>query len=138
MTDEIKEEEGKLTKIVKTYAKIRDKRAEIKKAYDAEDGGLKEELDILKTALLDYCRTQGVDSVKTPAGMFYRSKKSSYWTADWESLYAFIKEHDVPALLERRISQKHLREYLEENPDVMPMGLQSKSEYTISVRKNKK
>jgi hypothetical protein len=52
-------------------------------------------------------------------------------------MYTFIKENDVYGLLERRIHQTNLKQFLEENPDKLPMGLQADSKYTISVRRSK-
>ena len=37
--------------------------------------------------------------------------------------------------LDKRLNQKNVREYLEENPDKVPMGLNVDSEYTLAVRK---
>lgn len=127
--------EVSLDKLVKTYVKIRDRRSEIKKDYEAEDSALVENLDAVKAALLAHCKEHGVDSVRTSEGLFYRTVKQTYWTNDWEKMHAFILEHAEPSLLDRRINQKHMREFLEENPELLPKGLNSNSTYTISVRK---
>ena len=50
-------------------------------------------------------------------------------------MYVFIKEHDAPQLLEKRIHNGNMKEFLADNPDVVPEGLQAKTRYTISVRK---
>ena len=55
--------------------------------------------------------------------------------SDWESMHKFILEEGVPELLDKRVNQTNMRQYLEENPDVVPMGLNVDSEYTLSVRK---
>jgi hypothetical protein len=122
-------------KLVKTYAKIRDKRAEITAKYKEEEGQLREKQDKVKSALLGYCKEHEVDSVRTPSGLFYRTVKQRYWTSDWESMHKFIMEHDLPEFFEKRLNQTHVRQFLEENPDLLPAGLNVDSEYTISVRK---
>ena len=124
-----------LDKLVKAYVKIRDHRSEIKKAYDAEDTVLVDQLDAVRAALLAHCKEHGVDSVRTAEGLFYRTVKQTYWTSDWEQMRKFILEHEEPSLLDKRINQKHMREFLEDNPDLLPKGLNSNSTYTISVRK---
>jgi hypothetical protein len=50
-------------------------------------------------------------------------------------MFKFIKEHDVPEFFEKRLNQTHVREFLEDNPDLVPMGLNVDSEYVVSVRK---
>jgi len=124
-----------LEKMVKAYVKIRARRTEIKAAFDVEDGALVEQLDAVKAALLAHCKDHGVDSVRTSEGLFYRTVKQTYWTSDWEKMHEFILEHAEPSLLDKRINQKHMREFLEENPELLPKGLNSNSTYTISVRK---
>ncbi|MDB4439198.1 hypothetical protein N9155_00195 [bacterium] len=122
-------------KLVKTYAKIRDKRAEITAKYKEEEGQLREKQDKVKSALLGYCKEHEVDSVRTASGLFYRTVKQRYWTSDWESMHKFIMEHDLPEFFEKRLNQTHVRQFLEENPDLLPAGLNVDSEYAISVRK---
>tara|TARA_R110000824_G_scaffold11903_2_gene52335 strand:+ start:863 stop:1264 length:402 start_codon:yes stop_codon:yes gene_type:complete len=128
-------EQGMLTKLTRTYIKIRDKRNEVKAAFDKEYERLSEQQDLIKQKLMDHCKEHGVESVKTGAGLFYRTTKTKYWTNDWEQMHEFILEHKVPELLERRVSQKAIAQYLEENPDKLPKGLNSVTEYTINVRK---
>ena len=91
--------------------------------------------DLIKNALLDYCENHKVESVRTSEGLFFRTSKVKYWTSDWERMYEFILKHDIPELLDKRINQTNLKQFLEENPDVMPEGLNIDNEYVISVRK---
>tara|TARA_R100000541_G_scaffold13587_3_gene22565 strand:+ start:9833 stop:10228 length:396 start_codon:yes stop_codon:yes gene_type:complete len=128
-------EEIEVAKMVRVYQKIRSKRAELSANFKEEDKALSEKLDAVKAALLKYCDEQGVESVRTAEGLFYRSTKTRYWTSDWESMHKFILEEGVPELLDKRVNQTNMRQYLEENPDVVPMGLNVDSEYTLSVRK---
>lgn len=124
-----------LESLTKTYLKIRDKRAELKAQFDSEDKDLQSKLDAVKLALLEYCKDQNVDSVRTAAGLFYRSVKTRYWTSDWESMNRFIMEHEVPEFYEKRLNQGTVKQFLEENPDVLPPGLNVDSEYVVTVRK---
>jgi hypothetical protein len=50
-------------------------------------------------------------------------------------MYEFIREHDVPDLLERRIAQSNFKQFLEANPDLMPEGVNLESKYSITVRR---
>jgi hypothetical protein len=52
-------------------------------------------------------------------------------------MYTFIKEHDAFGLLEKRLHQTNMKDFLNENPDALPMGLNVESEYTIVVRRAK-
>tara|TARA_R110000803_G_scaffold93037_2_gene160545 strand:+ start:156 stop:545 length:390 start_codon:yes stop_codon:yes gene_type:complete len=122
-------------KLVGAYTKIRTKRSEISAKFKEEDGILAEQQDKIKRALLDYCKDQGVDSVRTATGLFYRTVKQRYWTSDWSSMHSFIMDHNLPDFFEKRLNQTNVRQFIEENPDLIPAGLNVDSEYVISVRK---
>ena len=122
-------------KLVNAYTKIRDKRSELTSKYKEEEGKLREQQDRVKLALLEYCKEHEVDSVRTASGLFYRTVKQRYWTSDWESMHNFIMDNKVPKFFEKRLNQTHVRQFIEENPDLVPAGLNVDSEYAISVRK---
>lgn len=50
-------------------------------------------------------------------------------------MYDFIKKHDAFHLLERRVHNANMQQFLEENPDAVPAGLNAETKYTITVRK---
>ena len=52
-----------------------------------------------------------------------------------ESMNQFIMEHVVPEFYEKRLNQTVMKQFLEENPHLMPPGLNVDSEYMVSVRK---
>lgn len=136
MTEEaVSVAEPSVEKLTKVYIKVRDARAELKAEFNKADAELKQQLETVKGALLDYCKKEGVDSVRTKEGMFYRTVKVHYWTNDWESMNRFIMEHEIPEFYEKRLNQTTVKQFLEENPDVLPPGLNVDSEYVVTVRK---
>lgn len=123
--------------LAETYIKIRDKRAELKEQFEAQDATLKEQQDLLASEMLEVCYENNADSIKTPAGTIIRKVDTRYWTTDWDSMYQFIQEHDAYPLLEKRLHQTNLKQFLEENPELLPAGLQADSKYTVVVRRSK-
>ena len=124
-----------IEKLTATYIKIRDKRSELSNKFKEKDDELKSQQDRIKRALLEHCKEHNVESVRTAEGLFYRTIKKRFWTNDWESMHKFILEHSVPEFLDKRLNQSNVKQFLEENPDVLPPGLNVDSEYAISVRK---
>lgn len=122
-------------KLVAVYRRIRAAIEEREEAHAQEIGTLKEKLEMVSDKLLKICNEQNVDSLRTPNGTVTRRVKSRYWTTDWESMYRFIRENDAPFLLEQRIHNGNMKQFLEENPDQHPAGLQVDSKYAITVRK---
>ena len=76
-----------------------------------------------------------MDSLRTPEGTVTRRAATRYWTNDWESMYRFIKEQDAPYLLEQRIHNGNMRDFLEQHPEEYPTGLNVDSSYTVVVRR---
>jgi len=122
-------------KMTKAYIKIRQKRSELSAEYKKKDDELAQQLDILKRALLSYCDRNKVESVRTDEGLFFRSNKTKYWASDWEAMHKFVIEHQVPELMDKRLNQTNIKQFLEENPELKPEGLKIDTEYVISVRK---
>lgn len=124
-----------VNELVATYVKIRGVIAKKEEDHKAELAKLQEQIDLVTGKLLEVCQSQDISTIKTPSGTLTRKVTSRYWTNDWGSMYEFIKKHDAPFLLEQRIHNSHMRQFLEENPDQCPAGLQSENKYTIQVRK---
>lgn len=122
-------------KLVKVYLKMNSKLSEIKAAYEAEEKKLKDSMAKVKSALLQYCKEQNVESVRTTEGLFYRGVTTRYWTNNWEEMGKFVVEHGIPELFEKRLHQGNVKQFLEEHPDLLPPGLNIDREYTITVRK---
>jgi hypothetical protein len=134
MTDNVVHD---LDRLVSTYIKIRDKKNELAAAFAEQEKAFNEKLDVVKQALLEHCKATGVESVKTASGTFWRTQKNRFWTSDWEAMNRFIVENEAVDLLEKRIHQGNMKQFLEENPDVLPPGLNADTEYTITVRRKK-
>jgi hypothetical protein len=122
-------------KLVKVYLKMNARLGEMRATYDAEEKALKAQMSQVKTILLNYCKVQNVESVKTTEGLFYRSVTTRYWTNDWESMGRFVVENNAPDLLEKRLHQGNVKQFIENNPDLVPPGLNVDSEYSITVRR---
>lgn len=122
-------------KLVAVYRKIRGVIDEKEAAHKELIGTLKAQLEAVSEKLLDICNTQNLDSLRTPMGTVTRRTVTRYWTSDWQSMYGFIKEHDAPFLLEQRIHNTNMKQFLEENPDTLPVGLNADTKYAITVRK---
>ena len=122
-------------RLVAVYLRIRAAIEERDEAHTQEINTLKEKLEMVSDKLLKICNEQNLDSLRTPEGTVTRRVKSRYWTTDWEQMYKFIKENDAPFLLEQRIHNGNMKQFLEENPDQHPAGLQVDSKYAITVRK---
>jgi len=126
-----------LAKMTKVYLKIKAERDKLSAEYKEADSELVSQQDKIRSALLGYLKENDLKSVKTDAGTFYRTVKQKYWTSDWENMHKFILEHEVPEFLDKRLNQKNVKEFLEENPDLLPKGLNVDAEFALTIRKGK-
>jgi hypothetical protein len=124
--------------LTKIYRKMKVKIDELTKEYDTEVEKLKAQLEEVKVGMKDQMRAQGVTSVKTEFGTVSLVTKTRYSTQDWDSFKRFIVDNDVVDLLEKRIAQANMAKFIEENPGLVPPGLNSMSEFEIRVLKSTK
>ena len=124
------------TKAARAYVKVRDARAELKRAYEEADAELKAKLTRIESGMLKFCNEHGIDSVKTEAGTFYRQEDLIPTVNDWDSTYAFIMhENLVPEALERRLKKSFVKEFMEANGGALPPGVSVFRKYEIRVRR---
>ena len=124
--------------LTSAYLNVRNERSELSAKFKKADAELLEAQEKLKAAMLNYCEEHGVESVRTAEGLVYKTSKEQYWTYDWDRFRAVVGEHRCPELLDRRINQSNLREFLEDNPDKLPKGLNKSVDVSVTVRKPSK
>jgi len=127
--------EPKLDELVAEYLVLRNAIQEKEAAHKEEIASLKEPFDRISMQILERCNEQNADSIRTPAGTISRRVTTRYWTTDWETMYAFINENAAPFLLEQRIHNTNMRQFIQDNPDAYPAGLQADNRYAIQVRR---
>jgi hypothetical protein len=127
-----------MDRLVRVYRRIRDEMSALTQKYDNEIEVLRAQLDEVSSAMKDQMRASGSTSTRTPYGTVVLQVKTRYAATDWDGFKEFIFEHHALDLLEKRIAQGNMKQFLEENPGVMPPGLNSFSEFEISVRKPSK
>lgn len=129
------EEAVPLDKLTRVYMKMRAKLQEIEAEYEAKIDALKAQQKEVKNAIKDLMLAQGSKSVRTDFGTVVLTEKTRFYTQDWDSFKTFVVEQDAVDLLERRIHQGNMAKFLEENPSLLPPGLNSDTEFDVSVRK---
>jgi len=124
-----------LDKLAKVYRKIKMQIDTLTQEYDTKVETLKAQQEEIKFAMKDLMRAMGSTSVRTESGTVTLMTKTRYETQDWDSFKKFIIEHEVVDLLEKRIAQGNMGKFLEENPGLVPPGMNSRTEFEIRVTK---
>ena len=125
--------EVNLEKLMTTEIAMRDKIDDLENQIKE----IKAQREQVQFALNEACRQLNVSSLKTKVGTLTRTLKTRYWTSDWPSMYNFLKENDALELMEKRISQTNMKDFIASNPNLAPPGLQTTQEYAVQIRRNK-
>jgi hypothetical protein len=118
-------------RLVRIYMKMRAAVQDL----DAQIEQIKAQQQEVKNEIKDRMRALGTKSMKTDFGTVSLMEKTRYYTNDWDSFKKFVIENDAVDLLEKRIAQTNIKTFLEENPSLIPPGLNSDTDFDISVRK---
>jgi hypothetical protein len=128
-------EQKTASELASEYLQYRDLRAKLKQVYESKDAVLSAEMDAVTQQLMMLCNEQDASSIRTEAGTIIRSTDTQYATNDWDSMHSFILQNNAPYLLQKRINKSAMAEFLEQNPDQFPKGMNIVTEYKISVRR---
>jgi len=124
-----------LDRLTRIYMKMRLAIQEVEREYDTKIEALKTQQQEVKNAIKDQMLALGTKSVRTDFGTVSLTEKTRFYTQDWDSFKRFVIDQDAVDLLEKRIHQTNMAKFLEENPSLMPPGLNSDTEFDVSVRK---
>ena len=125
-----------LEELVKTYLTIRTEKFNITRQFEAKDAELKADLEELERAMLVYCNNINAESVKTGSGTVIKSLREKFICNDWDNFKQYILENQALDLLQQRISDSNLKEFLSTRQDEgLPPGISSLREFGITVRK---
>ena len=129
------DEQIPLDRLVRAYRKVRDAIQKLTRDYETELERLEGIRQGFSTEIKDRMLVSGAKTIRTDFGTVMLGTKTRYNTSDWDSFKKFVLEHEAVELLERRISQGNMKQFLEENPTLVPPGLDASTEYTVTVRK---
>ena len=121
--------------VVERYVALRDRKAELKKAYEASVEDIDTGLTRIENHLLKHLQDQGADSIKTPMGTCYLTTKTSATIRDWDEFKAFLQEQEDPFyFVDRKANKTAVEEYSKEHQDVPP-GINWTAIRAVNVRR---
>jgi len=128
-------EEKSVDKLSAEYISVRTRRDLLKEKFEAEDALLAEQLSNIESQLLEVLNSTDADSISTSHATVIRRVSKRYSTTNWDAVYKLVAKHGAFAVLEKRIHNTNMRQFLEEHPDEYPAGLNVDSRYAVTVRR---
>ncbi len=120
--------------VIKTYIGLRDKKSTIKAAFEAEEKLLNEKLDKIGAWIKEQADAQGVTSFKTKHGTAFLSTTDFANVADWDAVLNFIQANGAYDMLEKRVSKKAVRAWID-NTKAVPPGINFGTRVDVGVRR---
>lgn len=121
--------------VIAAYVKLRDKRAELKKAYADEDEALKTKMERLEVYLLENMQKTGTTQLGSEHGTAYQQTTMKGNCSDWPSFWSWVAETGNFDFIQKRVSVAAIQQYYEENNE-LPPGVNVTPELKVIVRRN--
>lgn len=125
----------KLERMLKTYTRIRDKRAQNKRVWEDLDGKLKDQMELIEKGLLLMMNETGSDQLKVKGvGMAILTTRTLPRARDWNAIFEFVQDTGNFDLLQKRLAMGGVNEYIEQHRETPP-GIDVTVERGVSVRR---
>tara|TARA_R100001460_G_scaffold80687_1_gene121648 strand:- start:643 stop:1050 length:408 start_codon:yes stop_codon:yes gene_type:complete len=123
-----------INKVIDTYLKLRGDKETVEAEAKEKVSKIKEQMSKIEAYIKEQADEQGVDSFKTGNGTAFLTTTDFAQVADWDATLEFIKDNEAYDLLEKRVSKKAVRGYIEEQKEV-PSGINYGTRIDVNVRR---
>jgi hypothetical protein len=114
--------------------KLRQKKDALKVEYEAKTDALKAKMQKIEAYIKELADQQGVTSFKTHHGTAFLTSVDYANVADWDATLQFIQATEAWDMLEKRVSKRAVRGYIDANKEVPP-GVNYGTRIEVNVRK---
>jgi len=128
-------EDQSMDKLSASYILLRAEREQLKLVYEADDAVLNQAMTEIENQMLDVMNSTNATSISTDNATVIRTVRKRYNPSNWEAVYQMISKHEAFGLLEKRIHNGNMKDFLEQHPDEYPAGLNVDSRYAVTVRR---
>ena len=122
-------------KLVKLFIKTRTAKAASKKAFDEQAAQMDAIMDCAQNVMIKRADADGVTGFTTAFGTTYTAETKKISIADDKAFFDFVRERGDLDFFERRVSSKHVDNYMALHEGVAPPGLNFFKERVMRVRK---
>lgn len=135
MSDESVASIVRVDDVVERYIALRDRKAEIKSAYEKQVADIDAAMKKCERFLLGQLTSTGTESQRTKAGTVYKEEQVSVSVADWDTYLTWVRENGMYSMLEKRASKSAVQEYRNVHDD-LPPGVNYSTHVVVHVRRN--
>jgi len=120
--------------LIERYVLLRDKKAQIKAAYEAEVAEYDGAMDRIEGAIMAHLNATGTTKTGSKAGTAFIEKTTSCTTADAEAFFSYVQANGLWHLMDKRPNKTAVAEFRAANDDIPP-GLNWREEAVVRIRR---
>lgn len=124
-----------LDRLIGRYVQLRDHKRALEAKHKAELAPFNNLMDEVEGLLLDYMQKAGVDSVATPGGTAYQSRRLSASIKDGAAFRSYVVANGAFHLVDWRANANAVFDYVNEHNGAPPPGVHPSSSIKINVRR---
>ena len=117
------------------YLSLRRDRDILKERYVEQDSVLEKQMSEIEALMIEELNAANATSINTKNATILRRVTKRYNPTNWDAVYKLIDKYKAYALLEKRVHNGNMKDFLEEHPDEYPAGLNVDSRYAVTVRR---
>ncbi len=123
-----------LAGLLRAHRNIKAKQADLSAERKTVDAKLKATKELIETKLLQMLQNAGSDQLKVKGlAIVTPTKKIMPNCKDWPGLWTHMKDTDNFDLVSRRLSSKHVEEYMKAHDGALPPGITIHVERGVTV-----
>jgi hypothetical protein len=123
-----------IDQVIAGYIQLRDLRDDLKKKQAVALKELNDKMFKLETYIQKLLVESGQESAKTASGTAFLQTDTTVAIEDFDATLAFIKQHDLWAMLEKRVSKSVVTDYIDSTKEIPP-GLRISREISCHIRR---
>lgn len=123
-----------IDEVVERYIALRDKKTQIKSAYELQVADIEAAMKRCEKFLLGHMNAQGAESIRTKTGTAFKSEKVAVSVADWDAYLAWVKETGNYSMIEKRANPVAVQEYRSVHDD-LPPGVNYNTRLVVHIRR---
>lgn len=123
-----------IDQLIAKYIQIRDKKAQVARAQEAEIAKYDDALKRIEAVLAKHLTDAGAEKIGSDAGVAFFSSSRSATVADRDQFFGFLEASGLWHLADIRAAKKQISEYRDEMNDVPP-GINWREERVLRVNR---
>lgn len=121
--------------VVEHYITLRDHKAKLDAEHKARVGEIDAQMKNAESFLLNHLNESGLDRIGVGAGTVFTQVKTMPSIKDKGAFSDFIKQTGQIELLQVRVSSTAVKEYMENNNQLLPPGVEVTTAREVTIRR---